>query len=72
MVPRPCATSWDGRLFLKSQGEIEAAVCQGMARFQQQFMGRGPQDIRAHLIGDLLLVRLQGILTHGEPGRNYA
>ena len=29
-------------------------------------MGRGPKDIRAHLIGDLLVVRLQGVLTEAE------
>ena len=29
-------------------------------------MGRGPRDIHAHLIGDLLLVRLQGVLTAAE------
>ena len=29
-------------------------------------MGRGPKDIRAHLIGDLLVVRLQGVLTAPE------
>jgi uncharacterized protein YbcI len=32
----------------------------------QDFMGRGPKDIRAHLIGDLLLVRLHGILSAAE------
>jgi uncharacterized protein YbcI len=51
---------------MKTQGEIEAAICEGMARFQQEYMGRGPKDIRAHLIGDLLLVRLQGVLTAAE------
>jgi|SRR5688572_25279009 len=51
---------------MKTQGEIEAAICNGMAAFAQQFMGRGPKDIRAHLIGDLLLVRLQGVLTAAE------
>src|ERR1051325_3591596 len=29
-------------------------------------MGRGPKDIRAHLIEDLLVVRLQGVLTAAE------
>jgi len=53
-------------LFMKTQGEIEAAVCEGMSRFQQEYMGRGPKDIRTHLIGDLLLVRLQGVLTAAE------
>ena len=51
---------------LKTQGEIEAAICEGMSRFQQEYMGRGPKDIRAHLIGDLLVVRLNGVLTAAE------
>jgi len=29
-------------------------------------MGRGPKDIRTHLLGDLLVVRLQGVLTAAE------
>ncbi len=51
---------------MKTQGEIEAAVSRGISRFEQEFMGRGPKDIRAHLIDDLLLVRLQGVLTEAE------
>ena len=43
---------------MKSQGEIEAAICQGINRFEQEYMGRGPKEIHAHLIGDLLVVRL--------------
>ena len=51
---------------MKTQGEIEAAVCEGIARFEQDYMGRGPKDIHAHLIGDLLVVRLKGVLTVAE------
>src|SRR2546429_7201634 len=51
---------------MKSQGEIEAAICEGISRFEQDYMGRGPKDIHAHLIGDLLVVRLQGVLTAAE------
>jgi uncharacterized protein YbcI len=51
---------------MKTQGEIEAAVSDGITRFEQEYMGRGPKDIHAHLIGDLLLVRLQGVLTAAE------
>ena len=51
---------------MKTQGEIEAAVCEGVIRFEHEYMGRGPKDIRAHLIGDLLLVRLHGVLTAAE------
>jgi uncharacterized protein YbcI len=51
---------------MKSQGEIEAAVCDGISRFQQDFIGRGPRDIHSHLVGDLIVVRLQGVLTPAE------
>ena len=51
---------------MKSQGEIEAAICEGMSRFEQEYMGRGPKDIRAHLIGEILVIRLQGVLTAAE------
>ena len=51
---------------MKTSGEIEAAICRQMNRFMQESMGRGPRDIHAHLIGDLLVVRLQGVLTVAE------
>jgi uncharacterized protein YbcI len=51
---------------MKTQGEVEAAICEGIARFEQEYMGRGPKDIHAYLIGDLLVVRLQGVLTAAE------
>ena len=51
---------------MKTVGEMEAAVCQGVSRFEQDYMGRGPKDICAHLLGDLLVVRLQGVLTAAE------
>jgi uncharacterized protein YbcI len=51
---------------MKTQGEIEAAICDGITRFEQDYMGRGPKDIHTHLIGDLVLVRLQGVLTAAE------
>jgi uncharacterized protein YbcI len=51
---------------MKTQGEIEAAICEGISRFEQEYIGRGPKDIRTHLLGDLLVVRLQGVLTAAE------
>jgi uncharacterized protein YbcI len=51
---------------MKTQGEIEAAICDGISRFVQEYMGRGPKDIRVHLLGDLLVARLQGVLTAAE------
>jgi uncharacterized protein YbcI len=51
---------------MKTQGEIEASICEGISRFEQEYMGRGPKDIRAHLIDDILFVRLKGVLTAAE------
>lgn len=51
---------------MKTQGEVEAAVCDGMTRFMQEFMGRGPKEIRSHILGDLVVVRLKGVFSTGE------
>jgi uncharacterized protein YbcI len=51
---------------MKTQGEIEAAISEGIIRFEQEYMGRGPKDVHTHLIGDLLVVRLKGVLTAAE------
>ena len=50
----------------KTRGEIEAAISEGVSRFEQEYMGRGPKDIQTHLLGDFLVVRLQGVLTAAE------
>ena len=51
---------------MRTQGEIEAAICEGISRFEQDYMGRGPKEIHTHLLGDLLVVRLKGVLTAAE------
>ncbi len=51
---------------MKTQGEIEAAISEGIRRFEQEFMGRGPKDIHSHLVDNLVVIRLQGVLTAAE------
>lgn len=51
---------------MKSQGEIEAAVCDAVSRFQQEYMGRGPRNVHAHLVENRLFVHLEGVLTAAE------
>src|SRR5687768_18143403 len=51
---------------MKTQGEIESAICEGITRFEQEYMGRGPKHIETHLLDDLLVVRLRGVLTAAE------
>jgi uncharacterized protein YbcI len=50
----------------KTRGEIEAAICDAITCFEQEYMGRGPKAIHAHLIDDLVVVRLEGVLTTAE------
>jgi uncharacterized protein YbcI len=56
-------TAWRA---LKTQGEIESAISQGMNRFEQEYLGRGPKDVHAYLLNDLVVVRLTGVLTAAE------
>ncbi|MDZ7617553.1 MAG: DUF2294 domain-containing protein [Patescibacteria group bacterium] len=51
---------------MRTLGELEAAICAGVTRFEQEYMGRGPKSIHTYLLGDLLVVRLQGVLTAAE------
>ena len=51
---------------MRTRGQIEAAVCEGVGRFEHEYMGRGPKDIQTHLTGELLVVRLRGVLTAAE------
>jgi uncharacterized protein YbcI len=72
--PRPATHQWlrsipirtRQPIPLKTRGEIEAAISEGISRFEQDYLGRGPKDIHAHLLGDLLVVRLQCVLTAAE------
>jgi len=51
---------------MKTRMEIEAAICSRMARFELEYMGREPKAASAHLIGDLLVVRMTRVLTAAE------
>ncbi len=51
---------------MRTKGETEAAISEGITRCVQQYIGRGPKTIQTYLIGDLLAIRLQGVLTAGE------
>jgi CheY-like chemotaxis protein/uncharacterized protein YbcI len=46
--------------------ESEAAICDGISRFQEEYLGWRSEQCHAHLIKDLLVVRLRGVLTIAE------
>jgi CheY-like chemotaxis protein len=49
-----------------TQAESEAAICDGISRFQEEYLGWRSDKIRAHFIKDLLVVRIRGTLTLAE------
>jgi uncharacterized protein YbcI len=51
---------------MKTRGEIEAAISEGIIRYEQEYMGRGPKNIHTHLIGNHVVVILEGVLTSAE------
>src|SRR3990172_8559393 len=51
---------------MKTKGEIEAEISDAMVKFEIEYMGRGPKEVRTHIIEDIVLVRLKGVLTQAE------
>ncbi len=51
---------------LFTRGEMESAIRNAIIKFEQEFMGRGPTDVRASILRDTILIRLKGVLTPAE------
>ena len=50
----------------KTKNEIEKAIRNAIIKFEQEFMGRGPDDVKTFVVRDLVVVRLKGVLTPAE------
>ena len=49
-----------------TQAESEAAICEGVIRFQEEYLGWRSEQIHVHFIKELLVVRIVGVLTMAE------
>jgi CheY-like chemotaxis protein/uncharacterized protein YbcI len=49
-----------------TQAESEAAICDGIIRFQEEYLGWKSEQIHTHFNQDLLVVRIVGVLTLAE------
>lgn len=49
-----------------SRGEMENSIRNAIIQFEQEFMGRGPTEVRAFILRDMILIRLKGVLTPAE------
>jgi uncharacterized protein YbcI len=50
----------------RTKGQVEAEISEAIIKFEKEYMGRGPTETKTHIIDDLVLVRLKGILTQAE------
>jgi len=50
----------------RTRGEVEAEFTKAVIKFEREQLGRGPGDARTYLLGDMVLVRLRGMLTPAE------
>jgi len=57
---------WGKNMDRPTKGSIEAEVAGAVVRFQREQQGRGAEQVRAHLIGDLIVVRSGRIFTLTE------
>ena len=49
-----------------TQAESEAAICDGIIRFQEEYLGWRSEQVHAYFLKDLLVVRIRGALTLAE------
>ena len=50
----------------KTKGQLEAQIATAITQFDREHLGRGPHVVRAWIIQDMVLLRLQGVLTPAE------
>lgn len=51
---------------IKTKGQLEAEISKSLVAFEKEHMGRGPVDVKTHIIQDMIIIRLKGVLTPAE------
>ncbi|MDH7599694.1 MAG: DUF2294 domain-containing protein [Sedimentisphaerales bacterium] len=49
-----------------TKGQLESQISEAIIRFEREFMGRGPEEAKAYIVDNMILVRLRGVLTPAE------
>ena len=50
----------------KTIGQIESDICDAVIKFEKEYLGRGPKEGKVFILGDMIVVRLKGVLTPAE------
>lgn len=49
-----------------TKGRMEAMISEAFSRFEIDFMGRGPRQIKTYILQDMIIVRMVGFLSQSE------
>jgi uncharacterized protein YbcI len=50
----------------KTKGQLEAEISDAMVKLQREHTGRGPNQTHTYIIEDMIIVRMQEVLTPAE------
>ena len=50
----------------RTKGQIEAEISEAIIKFEKEYMGRGPDETKTYILDDLIVIRLQRVLTPAE------
>ena len=49
-----------------TKGQIEAEISEAIIKFEKEYMGRGPDETKTYYLDDIIVIRLQRVLTPAE------
>ncbi len=49
-----------------TKGQFEAKISEIISKFEVEYMGRGPKNIKTYILNDMIVARLMGILSPSE------
>lgn len=50
----------------RTKGQVEAEISEALIKFEKEYMGRGPDETKTYIVDDLIVIRLQRVLTPAE------
>jgi len=53
-------------LAISNKKKLEAEISEAFIKFQRDLIGRGPQESKTYIVGDMVIARFKGVLTVEE------
>ncbi len=49
-----------------SKTKLEISLREFIIKFEKEYLGRGPEDVKIYILDDMIMFRLKGVLTRAE------